>query len=190
MKTSRTLVKFALMAAAAVATPAAAMDGSGTLATFGFAVSQADAHPTVAKVALQDDGRLVIEKSIRDAANQSDESLVRVISTTAQLSAPTMELLKDKIVMLSAAEINTSVSQFVCMMMPPFGSDQRILQVRRDFDWQTQSFKGALQVVDNNAGCWAVTHIAPKQDYANIAAKELESELEVLSIEAISGDLQ
>jgi hypothetical protein len=167
-----------ILAMSALSVPAFAADAK-TIATFTLAIGGQDpAHVATADVSVQETGDLVISTQ-----NYVDNGWAPASPIVKTLAPNTFQTLKTKIEALSIAEISTVHSDVVCEMMPLYNSG-RILSVRRGFDWQSQAFTGDLAVVDNNAGCWELTHIQPKETYDQTTAKALESALEVLTLEA------
>ena len=85
---------------------------------------------------------------------------------------------------LSTAEVKEVRQDFVCMMMPMPGPG-RALTIRRGFDYESRQFRGALETVNDNTGCWSPVHINFANDYDQTVADQLETALEVLALQNI-----
>ena len=144
-------------------------------------------HAALADVTLESDGHLTAVKTAYDLTQGRTQPLVTSEQTAiTQLDATTLATVLRQVQMLSAAEVQTTRYGALCMMMPPFGADRHILQVRRGYDWQTKGFAGDLVTVDNNAGCWQALHVQPKAESDRTVAKVLEGQLQVLALTALS----
>lgn len=83
---------------------------------------------------------------------------------------------------LSTAEVKTTHQDFVCMMIPMPGPS-KALKIRRGYDYQTQTFAGALEAVNDNTGCWSHTHVNFANEWDQQTADALETALEVLALQ-------
>lgn len=173
-----------LGAAMCLTTVSYAKEDANTIATFSVNAGEENGQLVIADVALQQDGTLVIEKNLYSRPDLFSGTLASKREIVSKVSDATLQMLKGKLVALASAEIQTTEQKYVCMMMPTFGAS-RLLKVRSAYDWETQQLSGAFRLVDNNAGCWQKTHIAPKNEHDRATASAFEAALEVLTIEAV-----
>ncbi len=108
---------------------------------------------------------------------QGDESIV-----TIKVKKPVFELVFSDISALANAEVVEAHNQIVCMMMPSWIQTTDHLKVAREFDYNTQSFKGELALVDGPHGCWNKDQTHPKNEWDRQTAEVLKRSLKLLSL--------
>ena len=90
----------------------------------------------------------------------------------------------NQLIQLSTAEIKTTHQTMVCKMMPLPGGPMT-LRTATDYDGQSRTFNGAMRTVLTREGCYLTTHTMPVEEYRRQDARDLESTLEILSLQAL-----
>ena len=129
--------------------------------------------------------KVVVKSMLAQAVEFRPSIPAKTFAKTLQESS--FNLLKQDIIQLSTAEIETTEHHIVCMIrVRPFMSVDDLL-VARDYDGAGESFQGPLTVVDGVHGCWVNTSILPKDQHAHEKAHSLKEVLKVLALELIGG---
>lgn len=109
---------------------------------------------------------------------------------TKKLNKHVFALLKNDIIRLSQAEIEHRTNQIVCMMMPGPTQSNNHLSVLRDYDWNTQTFKGEMELVDGPHGCWVRSATYPKNMYDRATATSLKGLMKALTLDSFGEELE
>ena len=156
------------------------------IAQYSFNHAGDDGVREIDTLTLSDDGVATIVR-LPLGPDLFDVTTGPALATVRQpLAKEVFEALKYQIQNLSTAEIETTHSMFVCMMMPTAGAARSLL-IARGYDYETQSYNGVLEVVLTQTGCWNPTHSAPKGEYEKIEARSVVSALEVLGLTFVAG---
>ena len=116
--------------------------------------------------------------------------LTQVLSSDMQtfhLSDEVFNALLPNLQTLADAEVVTTFSPIVCMMMALPGADRNLL-VATKYDNGTGVFSGPERLVLSAEGCYLSHHTAPKEAYAIEAAKMLRNSLQLLSLQYLSAE--
>jgi len=160
-----------------------------TISEYRFAIREGDYRNSTVKVieaSLEDDGLLSAKVTVASGtfSYHPDEVQLPVLYTT-QLSEHTLSTLKNNIIALSQAEIISEFQAVVCMMMPGPVQSNDHLSVARDYDFNSDDFLGALELVSGPQGCWVSHRVNPKGGRQQLAASLLKNQIKVIALEAI-----
>ncbi|MCB0365027.1 MAG: hypothetical protein H6624_11845 [Bdellovibrionaceae bacterium] len=107
---------------------------------------------------------------------------------TRQLSESSVDFLRNELLSLSDAEIQSSYSDIVCMIAVSPAQMIDHLSVATNWDWQKNQFLGELRTVMGPQGCWVHHHIAPKVEWQMNQARGLKKMLQLLALD-LAGDI-
>lgn len=105
------------------------------------------------------------------------------VSFTKELAAEVYSILSVDALSLSRAEIEVQVAGIVCMMMPGPTMSNNHLSVRRDYDYNTETFKGEMTLVQGPRGCWVGRKVFPKNQHDQATAARLQATIKALAID-------
>ncbi len=102
-----------------------------------------------------------------------------------QLSPLAFASLKNQLIRLSSAKLETYESQVICMIAvsPDMMVDH--LQVAEDFSYDTDLFHGNLRLVLSPQGCWTGGGTFPKHDHVKQTALSLKKILEMYGFDLL-----
>jgi hypothetical protein len=170
-----------LVAASAVAAPAKKVQVLATYAIDLPVKADEEGH-NYGILTLKSDRSLTVQKVHYDfgAIGQSPETIsVKKIT----VGKAVMDLILQRMLTsLSTAELKQTHQDVVCMMMPLAGPS-RALKVRRDYDYETETFKGELVTVNDNTGCWSPFHTTLANEWEQTLADQLEITLNALALQ-------
>lgn len=153
---------------------------TGLIARYKFSVesgkSEINGRPryTAYIAELYSDKKLVVQKVLAVETSLRKEII--------NLASPVYDLLNSDVLMLAQAEIVTSFSPVVCMMMPLPSMTNDFLEINREFRYDAPEFGRDLLLVDGPKGCWNAQKTYPKEEYQREAASLLKRSLKVLSL--------
>ena len=146
--------------------------------------------------------------SLETVITEDQELKVKVVTTTGRFpffipedgSAETFDaskrlndivfkMLKDEIIGLSRAKIESRTNVIVCMVMPGPGMMNNHLSVLRQYDYETNEFTEEMKLILGPQGCWVSNPTYPKEQYQMNQAKNLKSTMKLLALELVGDDL-
>ncbi len=93
--------------------------------------------------------------------------------------------LRTQIAGISNAPIKRVLDPMICMMMPgPIQSNDH-LSVARDYDWNTRSFLGELELILGPQGCWVANKVYPEHERVTQQAHALKSALKFTTLQIL-----
>ncbi len=135
---------------------------------------------THAVIKLQNDGSIKVEKWFYEWSRISTSKFQG--SETIVLKDSVARMIRENVIALSNAEIKTTYSDVVCMMMPLAGPSPS-LYIKSGYDHSSGAFGGDLRVVESNTGCWAHEHINLVNEYDVRTAATITASLQVLAFQ-------
>lgn len=126
------------------------------------------------------DGTLSVDKYLYSRSNGFSPAFLGNVSIA--LNSSVQQKIKWDIIALSNAEVKTTYSQIVCMMMPMPGPNSALL-IRAGYDYQSEEFSGVLRTVESNTGCWAHSHTSLKNEYDRQTSASLMAALNILALQ-------
>jgi len=170
------IIAFALF----FATSATSFASDKIVLQFATTLSSDDQGTVWGVVRVLENETMTIEKWIY---NWSTRFVPLYLGTVTTVLKPLVaERLVSNIVRLSDADIVSTRSDVVCMMMLMPGPS-RALSIATGYDYNTRKFSGDLRIVETNSGCWDFEHTSPKYEHDRILAATVMGALEILSIE-------
>ena len=144
----------------------------------------APAGASVIDATLSDDGVLTLTE--KDYASFTElQQPVAVKNASEKLDPEAFGMLKYEVEEISGDEIVTTTYQVICDEIG-FSAASQNLYVATNFNYQTNTFDGGLELAYSEQACYLATRTAPKDAYVVQAANTLESNLIVLGLEALS----
>lgn len=165
------------------------------LASFRFAIRSGDSertviHHMVATVTEDAELNVVVNSGVGNFPFFIPEGGSEEATHSKKLNKHVFALLKNDIIRLSQAEIESRTNQIVCMMMPGPTMSNNHLSVLRGYDWNTQTFKGKMELVDGPHGCWVRNATYPKNTYDRATAASLKGLMKALTLDAFGEELE
>ena len=179
-------MKSVLLAAAFLASMSTAAF-SKTIVDYSFATrsSEVGSAHTV-KATISDQGQMTVSVMRLTAGGMNTQSIMQFNESLSQYNFETVKSLAK---VLSNAKVTTTVRPFVCMtLIMPIPQGPQSLQIATGYDYQSDSFKGALRLVKTPSECYikTVTAFVSQADVAK--ANRLESAIEVLAHDVLEAN--
>ena len=93
--------------------------------------------------------------------------------------------LRARLIGLANAELDISVSQFVCEIFVSLEMYTNHLAVGKSYDYQANQFDTQLRVVDGPKGCFVMHHVSPSNRMNQDNALVVKSLLRALALETL-----
>lgn len=130
-------------------------------------------------VAIDESGLLTVTSTNMESFNHVGP----VNTKTHQLSEASLKFVRNELLSLSDAEIETYESEVVCMIAVSPAQMTDHLSVASGWDWQKKTFTGESRLVLGPEGCWVRSHTFPKSEWKANAARGLKKLLKFMALD-------
>mgnify|MGYP003683748371 CR=1 FL=1 len=150
------------------------------IAKYDFGVQNSFDNGKFVKSTLTEDGSLSIEIYnhlilANSAARPSASELI-----FAQINPKNLQFIISKIIPTTQAQVVTTYSEIICMLMPSGFMESDHLYLNRTYNSHTGEFIGDLELVHGPQGCWVSGKVSLDNTQDNQRAYELKSTLKLL----------